>query len=120
MSDYGSDDDLLDDVDVDELLLAGSKRHRSSQGEKEAQSPNPNNKRVKVLDNSSSDHDQYDSIARSILKTKFGYDNFRHEQAAAIRTILKGDNALAIFPTGAGKSLCYQVCSICSYPIQLV
>ncbi|KAI1436504.1 ATP-dependent DNA helicase recQ [Xylaria sp. CBS 124048] len=53
--------------------------------------------------------DQYDSIALSILREKFGFENFRFEQAAAIRTILQGENALVVFPTGAGKSLCYQI-----------
>lgn len=48
-------------------------------------------------------------LARGILANKFGYDSFRHEQEGAISAILNGDNALAIFPTGAGKSLCYQV-----------
>ncbi|KAI1157717.1 hypothetical protein F5B18DRAFT_669001 [Nemania serpens] len=48
-------------------------------------------------------HEHVDSIARSILKRDFGYDDFRHEQAAAIRTILQGENALVVFPTGAGK-----------------
>ncbi|KAI0902735.1 hypothetical protein F4823DRAFT_569458 [Ustulina deusta] len=57
-------------------------------------------------------HEHVDSIAWSILKRDFGYDDFRHEQAAAIRTILQGENALVVFPTGAGKSLCYQIPAI--------
>lgn len=48
-------------------------------------------------------------LARDILAENFGYASFRHEQEAAIGAILSGNNALAIFPTGAGKSLCYQV-----------
>jgi hypothetical protein len=48
-------------------------------------------------------------LANHILEEKFGYKAFRHEQEAAIASILQGDSALAIFPTGAGKSLCYQV-----------
>ncbi|KAI0527953.1 ATP-dependent DNA helicase recQ [Xylaria bambusicola] len=55
---------------------------------------------------------EHASIARSILKRSFGYDDFRHEQAAAISTILRGENALVVFPTGAGKSLCYQIPAI--------
>ncbi|KAH8902493.1 ATP-dependent DNA helicase [Coniochaeta sp. PMI_546] len=51
-------------------------------------------------------------LARAILAEKFGYESFRHEQEGAINAVLKGDNALAIFPTGAGKSLCYQIPAI--------
>jgi superfamily II DNA helicase RecQ len=49
-------------------------------------------------------------VAQKLLTETFGYEAFRHEQAGAIGQILAGANALAVFPTGAGKSLCYQVC----------
>ena len=42
------------------------------------------------------------------LKDQFGFDAFREGQQEAISHILAGDSALAIFPTGSGKSLCYQ------------
>ncbi|BCD96643.1 RecQ family ATP-dependent DNA helicase [Marinagarivorans cellulosilyticus] len=42
------------------------------------------------------------------LKAQFGFDTFREGQQEAISHILAGDSALAIFPTGSGKSLCYQ------------
>lgn len=48
-------------------------------------------------------------VAHDILGQTFGYRSFRHEQEGAIETILAGKNALTIFPTGAGKSLCFQV-----------
>lgn len=44
-----------------------------------------------------------------MLKTVFGYKDFRGHQEAIIDTVLKGQNALAIMATGAGKSLCYQL-----------
>lgn len=43
------------------------------------------------------------------LRTVFGYDEFRGEQAAVIDTLVAGGDALVLMPTGAGKSLCYQV-----------
>ena len=46
------------------------------------------------------------------LKTVFGHDDFRPGQEEVIDTILSGDNVLAVMPTGAGKSLCYQVPSL--------
>lgn len=45
----------------------------------------------------------------SVLHTVFGFDAFRPGQADIIETILDGQNILAVMPTGAGKSLCYQV-----------
>jgi len=46
------------------------------------------------------------------LKTVFGHDDFRPGQEDVINTILSGRNVLAVMPTGAGKSLCYQVPSL--------
>ncbi|MBN8577367.1 MAG: DNA helicase RecQ [Cytophagales bacterium] len=43
------------------------------------------------------------------LKEIFGYGNFRGNQEAVIRNILGGRNTFVIMPTGAGKSLCYQL-----------
>ncbi|CDX25421.1 ATP-dependent DNA helicase [Mesorhizobium sp. ORS 3324] len=46
---------------------------------------------------------------RRVLKDVFGFDDFRPGQADVIETLLSGRHVLAVMPTGAGKSLCYQV-----------
>jgi ATP-dependent DNA helicase RecQ len=48
----------------------------------------------------------------STLKSVFGFDTFREGQEAVITKILKGKSALAVFPTGSGKSLCYQISAL--------
>jgi len=51
----------------------------------------------------------FDDPKRRILKDVFGFDGFRPGQAAAMDTLLAGRPVLTVMPTGAGKSLCYQV-----------
>ncbi len=46
---------------------------------------------------------------REILHTYFGYDDFRSGQEQLVDSILNGRDCLGVMPTGAGKSLCFQV-----------
>ncbi|WP_192258168.1 DNA helicase RecQ [Mesorhizobium silamurunense] len=46
---------------------------------------------------------------RRVLKDVFGFDDFRPGQADVMEALLSGRHVLAVMPTGAGKSLCYQV-----------
>ena len=47
--------------------------------------------------------------AQILLKKHFGYENFRPGQEKIISHILNGEDCLGIMPTGAGKSICYQI-----------
>ena len=49
---------------------------------------------------------------RSVLRTVFGFDEFRGDQAAIIDHMLGGGDALVLMPTGGGKSMCYQIPAI--------
>src|SRR3712207_4158891 len=45
----------------------------------------------------------------SILKSTFGFDSFRGVQERVVERVMAGQHTLAVMPTGAGKSLCYQL-----------
>src|ERR1700742_3982781 len=47
--------------------------------------------------------------ARALLAQHFGFDEFRPGQVEVIDALMAGRSALAVFPTGGGKSLCYQL-----------
>ena len=57
---------------------------------------------------------------QELLKTHFGYDTFREGQEAVIDALLAGKDVLAVMPTGAGKSICYQVPALMMKGITLV
>lgn len=48
-------------------------------------------------------------LMRELLQQHFGFSEFRVGQEPVISTLLNGQSAMAIFPTGSGKSLCYQL-----------
>ncbi|MGM9568380.1 MAG: DNA helicase RecQ [Clostridia bacterium] len=55
-----------------------------------------------------------------LLKKYFGYEQFRYPQEPIIDTVLAGKDVLGVMPTGAGKSLCYQIPALMLPGITLV
>ncbi len=49
------------------------------------------------------------SRALTLLKEYFGYKSFRPAQKPVVRSLLAGRDTVAIMPTGAGKSICFQI-----------
>ncbi len=49
------------------------------------------------------------AAAHAALKQHFGYEDFRPGQGSLVQALLSGRDALGVMPTGAGKSICYQV-----------
>ena len=52
--------------------------------------------------------------ALQLLQTYFGYTSFRPAQEAPVESLLKNEDVVAIMPTGAGKSICFQIPALCN------
>jgi hypothetical protein len=99
-----SDDFGLSSDDEADLLAAATDaaniKHAHDDADDSTMHPN---KRIKTSPNPNT------VLANKILQGRFGLNGFRLEQEAAITRILDGGSAVVVFPTGGGKSLCYQV-----------
>ena len=58
--------------------------------------------------------------ALQILQTYFGYTSFRPAQEAPVESLLKNEDVVAIMPTGAGKSICFQIPALCKSGLTVV
>ena len=58
--------------------------------------------------------------AKAVLQSIWGYPGFRSGQEEAVRSVLQGHDTLVLFPTGGGKSLCFQVPAMVLEGITLV
>ena len=82
---------------------------------------------MKILSKNTSDAETKDTCnndkyhtPEQALKILFGYDSFRAGQKSVIDSILAGRDAFAVMPTGAGKSVCYQIPAVLLPGITLV
>ena len=58
--------------------------------------------------------------ALQLLQTYFGYTFFRPAQEAPVESLLKNEDVVAIMPTGAGKSICFQIPALCKSGLTVV
>ncbi|MES0869497.1 DNA helicase RecQ [Pseudovibrio sp. SCP19] len=65
---------------------------------------------------------EQDTVAspNDVLKKVFGYDAFRGNQQVVIDSVMAGESCCVLMPTGAGKSLCYQVPALCRRGVGIV
>ena len=57
---------------------------------------------------------------RDVLHQVFGHSAFRGQQEEVVNHIVEGGDAVVLFPTGAGKSVCYQVPALCRNGVGIV
>ncbi|MGG7518547.1 DNA helicase RecQ [Allorhizobium undicola] len=55
-----------------------------------------------------------------VLQRVYGYSGFRGKQAPVIQRVVAGGDAVVLFPTGAGKSLCFQIPALCRKGVGVV
>lgn len=58
--------------------------------------------------------------ALRMLETYFGYPSFRPAQEAPLESLLNNEDVIAIMPTGAGKSICFQIPALCKPGLTIV
>lgn len=61
-----------------------------------------------------------DNHPNQILRDVFGFPHFRGDQESVVDHVTQGGDALVLMPTGAGKSLCYQIPALCRHGVGIV
>ena len=106
-------DDEFDWSSGDDAHLAATTTDITEPGEKRKLNDNLEvelpTKRAKSETRTTEEPSPNTTLANKILKERFGLSGFRLEQEKAITRLLDGGSAVVVFPTGGGKSLCYQV-----------
>ncbi|KAF2754477.1 ATP-dependent DNA helicase [Pseudovirgaria hyperparasitica] len=95
-----------DEADLLNIDYSGAKRKF------EPESPIESKRSCKDFDDTSTES-LARTVARDVLRQRFGMEAFRLQQERAITRLLEGDSCVIIFPTGGGKSLCYQIPALC-------
>lgn len=104
-----SDDFGFSSEDEDELVAAAEDAANGKRNFNAAETAGHAQKRTKLSNGTPHAVSPSTRLANDVLRGRFGLDGFRLEQEAAITRILDGGSAVVVFPTGGGKSLCYQV-----------
>ena len=81
--------------------------------------PQSQNRTDPLFDSASVDSDS-PRHPLAILKQVYGYSSFRGRQAEVVRQVVLGGDAVVLFPTGAGKSLCFQIPALCRDGVGIV
>ncbi|KAF2705470.1 ATP-dependent DNA helicase [Pleomassaria siparia CBS 279.74] len=99
-------DDDFGDIDISALEAAAVQNPKTSFKRPREADDDDNAQRAKTT-KTEVPHTRL--LARRVLQERFGLDEFRLKQELAITRLLDGGSSVVVFPTGAGKSLCYQV-----------